>query len=305
MLVDTPAAFRAALAALPPISDGHATARELLLVSPAGFRLAEESESDNRYMAHGARASEEQALAEHAELVRALAAALPVRLFRGDAEAPDAVFPNNVFATTRERLIVGRMRHPVRRRETEREDIRRYFATERGLTTIDLSQRDDLVAELTGPLVIDHARGIGFCGLSGRCDRRGAEAMHEAFGLQLTFAFELRPEEYHTNVVMTVLAGRAVVLYADSFADPEVPRAIASVYGERVVWLSDEEKRAFVGNSIALAESQLWMSARAEAALRRESRAAIEGWGFSIHSVPLDEIEKAGGSLRCCVAEIF
>jgi N-dimethylarginine dimethylaminohydrolase len=27
--------------------------------------------------------------------------------------------------------------------------------------------------------------------------------------------------------------------------------------------------------------------------------------GFAIGSVALDEIEKAGGSLRCCVAEIY
>jgi len=34
-------------------------------------------------------------------------------------------------------------------------------------------------------------------------------------------------------------------------------------------------------------------------------RASLAEWGFAIGSVPLDEIEKAGGSLRCCVAEIF
>ena len=27
--------------------------------------------------------------------------------------------------------------------------------------------------------------------------------------------------------------------------------------------------------------------------------------GFSLRAVPLDEIEKAGGSLRCCVGEVF
>ena len=40
-------------------------------------------------------------------------------------------------------------------------------------------------------------------------------------------------------------------------------------------------------------------------ALRVSSRKALEDWGFEIHSTPLDEIEKAGGSLRCMVAEIF
>jgi hypothetical protein len=129
--------------------------------------------------------------------------------------------------------------------------------------------------------------------------------MHEAFGLALTFVFELASEEYHTNVVASVLAGRALVIHEASFVDPEVPRAIASVYGERVLRLSDAEKNAFAGNCLALAPDQVWMSARAEAALRPESRRALESWGFAVRSVPLDEIEKAGGSLRCCVAEIF
>jgi hypothetical protein len=43
--------------------------------------------------------------------------------------------------------------------------------------------------------------------------RAGAEAMHEAFGLRMTYCFELTPNEYHTNVVFPVLAARACVLY--------------------------------------------------------------------------------------------
>jgi hypothetical protein len=113
------------------------------------------------------------------------------------------------------------------------------------------------------------------------------------------------PGEYHTNVVMAVLAGRAVLLHAPSFADPEVPAAIAEVYGDRVLRLSDAEKAAFAGNAIALDGDEVWMSARAAAALAPASRAALERWGFRVRSVALDEIEKAGGSLRCCVAEVF
>ncbi|MGH7338358.1 MAG: arginine deiminase-related protein, partial [Myxococcota bacterium] len=238
-------------------------------------------------------------------LARELEGTLPVVVFPGDPEAPDAVFPNNVFATARGKLLVGRMRHEVRRREATNAAVRRHFEERLGYATVDLSQRDDLVAELTGPLVVDHARAIGYCGLSGRCDRRGAAAMHELFGLALTFVFELGSDEYHTNVVTSVLAGRALLIHEGSFVDPEVPRAIASVYGERVLRLSDAEKCAFAGNCLALGEDEVWMSTRAEAALRAESRRALESWGFTIRSVPLDEIEKAGGSLRCCVTEIF
>ncbi|HEY3521388.1 MAG TPA: arginine deiminase-related protein, partial [Rhodanobacteraceae bacterium] len=46
-------------------------------------------------------------------------------------------------------------------------------------------------------------------------------------------------------------------------------------------------------------------SERGAAALTDAQRAQLSSWGFRIGTVPLDEIEKAGGSLRCCVAEIF
>ena len=35
------------------------------------------------------------------------------------------------------------------------------------------------------------------------------------------------------------------------------------------------------------------------------ARAAFERAGFAIRTLALDEIEKSGGSLRCCVAEVF
>jgi N-dimethylarginine dimethylaminohydrolase len=47
------------------------------------------------------------------------------------------------------------------------------------------------------------------------------------------------------------------------------------------------------------------MSGRADAALRAQTRDGLARAGFSVQSVPLDAIEAAGGSLRCCVAEIF
>jgi hypothetical protein len=279
-----------------------ATARAVFLVSPEGFSLASESARDNVYMRMAEPTDPGRALAEHAALARALASEIPVVTFPGDPTTPDAVFPNNVWGTTRGRLIVGRMRHAVRRRESERRDLRAFFEEVLGYDTLELPRG---VAELTGSLVIDRARGIGFCGLSERCDLAGARAMHDAFELSLTYAFPLRPDEYHLNVLLAVLAGRAAILHRGSLADPEAAGAIAAVYPDRVLELDDREKAAFAGNAIALGEDAVWMSAGAAAALRPASRAALLRWGFEVRTAALPEIEKAGGSLRCCVAEIY
>jgi hypothetical protein len=283
---------------------GPPCANAAFLVAPEQFQLAAQSASDNRYMDLQAPVDAARAVAQHQGLQRALAQTLPTLSFAGDARTPDAQFPNNVFATAPGRLILGHMRHPVRQAEAGRADIRGFFRDLLGYAELDLRQQPG-ICELTGSLVIDHRRGLGFCGLSERCDETGAAAMHAAFGLRATLMFELAASEYHSNVVLSVLAGRAVVLAPDGFADPLVAEAIAGLYAPHAIRLSPAEKQAFAGNCLALAADQAWMSAAAVAGLSAASRAGFERAGFGLHSVPLDEIEKAGGSLRCCVAEIF
>ena len=299
---DTDAFLTAARACAPDF--GPATAKAAFLVAPDGFGLAAESASDNRYMAEAAAFDAARASAQHRDLQRALSAELPVICFAGDPATPDAVFPNNVFATAPGRSIIGRMRHPVRQREAARADIRRFFIESLGRAEIDLSAQPH-VCELTGALAIDRARGLGFCGLSERCDEAGARLMHDAFGLRATLMFDLAPGEYHTNVVLAVLAGRAALICTDGFADPAAVDAIAACYAPHAIRLSPAERAAFAGNAISLAPDSVWMSTTAARRLSDASRASLAAAGFGVREVELDAIEAAGGSLRCCVGEVF
>lgn len=302
MITDSPDEFLRAFANLQPLAP--ACAKGAFLVSPSAGELATESACDNAYMTLADAPDLDRARAQHAALARALGEDVPVTVFPGHPDTPDGMFPNNVFATTSERFVIGRMRHAVRRREAHNGEIRAHFA-EIGYEAADLSERDDLVAELTGALIIDRARGVGYAGLSERCDEAGARAMHDAFGLQMTFCFDLAKTEYHTNVVMALLASRAVILAADGFADQQVPKAIAQAYDNQALWLSPQQKQAFAANAITLSGERVWMSARGAAALTDAQREDLRRWGFEIGCVELGELEKAGGSLRCCVAEIF
>jgi len=292
--------LEAARAAAPGF--GPATARGAFLVAPDGFRLAAESARDNRYMADAAGFDAARALEEHRALHRALSATLPTVCFPGDPDAPDGLFPNNVFATVPGRYLVGRMRHPVRRREAARADIRGFFRELLGYAEVDLSGQPH-PCELTGAMVVDRARGLGFCGLSERCDEAGARLLHDAMGLLATLLFDLAPGEYHANVVLAILAGRAAIASPDGFADPGVARAIAGLYPHALL-LAPAGKAAFAANAIALG-NEAWMSDRAARALGPGDLAVLEKAGFAVRSVPLGAIEAAGGSLRCCVGEIF
>lgn len=288
---------------LPPASsDG--VPRAVFLVSPEGFRLAEQSASDNQYMDLGRAVDSTRAMQQFHGLKRALSqAGIAVFSFAGRSETPDAVFPNNVFATAPGRLIIGAMRHPIRQLESTHRDLRRVLGDLLGYQVHDL-QAPGVVAELTGSMVIDRGRGIGFCGLSERCNRAGAQAMHAAFGLRGTLLFDLAAGEYHTNVVMSALAGRALVLCAEGIADSESVARLRAYY-PHCIDLDAAERKAFAGNCIALAPRQLWLSECAADGLRPRTRARINAAGFALHSVPLDEIEKAGGSLRCMIGECY
>jgi len=284
---------------------GPATARAAFLVPPDGFAHAAESAQDNRYMSVPGDFDREGALRQHRRLQAALSEDMPVVCFPGHADTPDGVFPNNVFATAAERLIVGRMRHPVRQREAARADIRAFFAQVLGYRTVDLSTQEH-ACELTGALVIDRARGLGFCGLSDRCDEAGAALMHEAFGLRATWMFDLAEGEYHTNVLLAVLAGKAALFCPDGFAEPGIAtQVLDALYAPHLIRLSADEQAAFAGNAIALSHHTAWMSRRASDALSAANRQALKAAGFTVRGVELDLIEAAGGSLRCCVAEIF
>lgn len=297
------ATFLAAAQACPP-DFGPATAKAAFLVAPDGFAHASESAGDNRYMAAPGAFAPALASAEHRALHRALANVLPVICFAGDPATPDAVFPNNVFATTPGRLVVGRMRHAVRQREATRGDIRGFFTDTLGYREVDLSSQPH-ACELTGALVIDRLRGLGFCGLSERCDAEGARLMHEAFGLRATLAFDLAPGEYHANVLLAVLAGRTALLCPRGFADPAVVAAIASLYAPDAIVLGDAEHAAFAANAIALSDDIVWMSAGARASLSQATRQSLAAAGWAVEGIPMEALEAAGGSLRCCVGELY
>jgi len=129
--------------------------------------------------------------------------------------------------------------------------------------------------------------------------------MYEAFGLKACLMFDLAPGEYHTNVVLTILASRGVIIAPGGFADTNVSNAIADFYSPNAVVLSEHEKNAFAANAITLREDAVWMSQMAVGSLSAANRGILAQAGFNVHSVDLSEIEKAGGSLRCCVGEIF
>lgn len=305
MITVNAADFESTLPTLSPPERPAVLPKAVLLIRPTDFGLEEQSARDNRYMDMSRPVNSDRAHFQHIGLELAIRkVGVPVFVLPQRPDQKDGIFPNNVYATIPGTFIIGAMRHEARQREATRADVRALFTSVFRYQTLDLSQMG-FVAELTGPLVIDRKRKIGFCGMTERVDESGLAAMHDAFGLDLVYAFSLVPGEYHTNVVLSVLAGRAVVLHRGSFADPATPDAISRCYGDAVIELDDAEKAAFAANCLALTERDVFLSAGAVRSLRDVTRKKFESLGFRLHAIETDEIERAGGSVRCLIAEIF
>ena len=286
-------------------SNHRPTMQVAMLISPEGFGINQESTTDNQYIQAQETVDLEVAHAQHANLARTIRRlGLPVITFPGRQGEPDGVFGNNVFATTSKRFIIGRMFHPSRQRETTRDDVRHYFQSLLQRPLYDLSH-ESAAAELTGALVIDRARNFGICGLSNRADEAGSRNMHEAFDLKLTLNSHLRETEYHTNVVLAILAGKLSIIAPSAFETEEVRAFLADAYGDKVVELDDKQPGTFAANCIAVTPTDVLMSQTGLDSLKPKQLATIESAGLVLHGVDVSEFEKAGGSLRCLVTEIF
>ncbi len=308
MIVKSAPAFKQALTSL-NMTEPKAEKllpKAIFLVEPHKFHVSDETAQDNLYMDTEIQTDSSQAIEQHRGLAQAVVdCGVPVIRFPGNADTPDNVFPNNVFATSPGRFITGAMLHPQRQLEAKRSDIRDLFTNLLQYECYDLSLQPDVVAELTGAIIIDRTRGIGFCGLTQRANEAGCEAMHKAFNLNLTYEFELKPNEYHTNVVMTILADRVLIICPDAFVDSEAPAAIAAAYPGHVLEIDEAEKAAFAGNCIAVNDRDIMISTSAIEVLAQDKQQQLRDWGFRLHPVPFSELEKAGGSVRCAIGEIY
>lgn len=90
-------------------------AKAVLMVEPAEFRINKECAVDNHYMDLTEQADSKLAFEQARGLAQLISKrGIEVVSFPGRPETPDAIFPNNVFATRPGRFIVGHMFHPGR-----------------------------------------------------------------------------------------------------------------------------------------------------------------------------------------------
>jgi hypothetical protein len=273
----------------------------VVMVRPHGAAFNPETAGDNRFQVASDPA---KALEEWDQAVFTLReAGVTVLTLEAEADLPDAAFPNNWFSTHRDgKLYLFPMRHPSRANERSllpqlREQLSGFQISE----IVDLSPLEETgrYLEGTGSLVLDRKHRIAYAALSPRTDKDAVWIWCQAAGYQ-PFMFETLDAIYHTNVVMGIGDGWAVVCTA-ALADPKPLIVSLRETGFDLIDITVTQMENFAGNVLQL-QSGTVLSRRAEDVLTPLQK-EILGKRIPLDIPTLEDV--GGGSARCLLAEIF
>lgn len=234
-----------------------------------------------------------------------------------DSISPDGIFPNNWFSTHEDgRIVFYPMEAPSRR--TERIPMLSDSLQNAGFTvgeTLDYTahENDGEFLEGTGSLVLDRVNCIAYAAVSTRTHLPLAQRWAGQFGYDLLPFHAVDPSGrpvYHTNVIMSLGAGLAIVCL-DSIVDVDERRLLRErleATGNAILDISWEQVCRFAGNQLFLRGRNgavVALSAAAERSLSAAQRKLLDDHAERV-SADIATIERhGGGSVRCMLAEIF
>jgi hypothetical protein len=297
----------------------------LVMVAPTDFAFNEETAANNEFQNRPDAPLDALRItvrAEFDEAVRRLRAVgvqvLVLEKPDGLPTMPDAVFPNNWFATEPDgTAYIFKMASQNRQAETRQWPALHALLSANGHAPTALVRLDDAAApvlEGTGSLILDRVEKIAYASLSERTTEEALAAWAAQAGYREVVAFNTRSSTglpiYHTNVMMSICQGFAVVCL-DCIPDAAERERVLTKLAARheVIELTLEQtETAFCANILQVQGTDGPVTVMSQSAFEGFSpaqRARIEAYGLML-PVPIPTIERVGGgSARCMMAEVF
>ena len=297
------------------------------MVRPHSFRKNEETATNNHYQRDIAQASPEEIIERAQEefdgLVDQLkAAGIEVVVFdeAEPHETPDALFPNNWISTHTDGTVALYPMFAPNRRTERREDVPLVLEHQFGFDVrqiIDFTEFEshNKFLEGTGSIVLDRINRKAYAALSDRTDARALEHFCDQLDFEpVAFqAFQTVDNQrlpiYHTNVMMSIGSGYAVVCLDCIDSSEERKQVVDAIAqdGLELIAITEEQVNQFAGNMLELKGVEgpvLVMSASAHQSLVPGQIEKLQQHNILLHA-PLPTIETCGGgSARCMIAEI-
>ena len=307
------------------ISQQQAT-NTILMIRPSDFEFNAETAADNEFQNRPEGMSvRETALEEFGNAVELLKSeGLEVLVLEKDSALPampDAVFPNNWFATDSDGGIhLFPMKTPNRQAEVLQKDAVLSLLEKAGFYCGSVKDwreilGDGAVLEGTGSLILDRVNKRFFAAVSDRTQEAACLKYAQETGFKPVL-FHTRSSGgwayYHTNVVMSV-GPDLIVACLDCIPDSQERESVKAeiLQHHHLLEISIEQlEKGFCGNLLQVVSNRggevlTVLSGTAFAALSEEQRKVLSASGRLV-PVPIPLIEQVGGgSIRCMMAEIF
>ena len=297
------------------------------MVRPHSFRKNEQTATNNHYQRDIARASPEEIIERAQEefdgmVAQLEAAGIEVVVFdeAEPHETPDALFPNNWISTHADGTVALYPMFAPNRRTERREDVPLVLEHQFGFDVrqiIDFTEFEshNKFLEGTGSIVLDRINRKAYAALSDRTDARALEHFCDQLDFE-PVAFQSfqtvdnqRLPIYHTNVMMSIGSGYAVVCLDCIDSGEERKQVVDAIAqdGLELIAITEEQVNQFAGNMLELTGDEgpvLVMSASAYQSLVPGQIEKLQQHTTLLHA-PLLTIETCGGgSARCMIAEI-
>ncbi len=230
---------------------------------------------------------------------------------------PDAIFPNNWVSFHYDGTVTLYPMLAPNRRAERREDILEQVVRGgrfRVSRTVDLTHREaeGKFLEGTGSLVLDRAHRVAYASLSPRTDLDVLGEFAQLLDYELV-TFEAQDAAaqpvYHTNVVMAIGTGFAVVC-GEAIAQPLHRDAVFNklrAAGHDIVDITQRQMQEFAGNLLELSPASGRVIALSTTACRSfgsAQRRILESHADLV-PVSIPTIERiGGGGVRCMLAEL-
>lgn len=244
---------------------------------------------------------------------------ISVQVFKSPegVDVPDAVFPNNWIATLPGRQVVLFPMLAPNRRDERNGDIITWLEKNYQISSfINLTHWENRgeFLEGTGSIVFDHVRKCAYACISPRTSEQVLNELCRLIGYT-PFVFRANDAGgtpiYHTNVVMTICGGFALV--CAEAVDDMMERSFLLKHlensGHKVFQLTLKQMHEFALNAFEVINRKdnpcLIISKRGWNSIESEMRSEIEKFVQPV-VVPLTTIENlGGGSARCMVAGVY
>jgi hypothetical protein len=293
----------------------------LLMIRPVSFGFNEQTARSNAFQTRSTDQQQVQtkALAEFDRLVKILRdnkVNVTVIEDTPQPHTPDSIFPNNwvSFHDTGD-VFLYPMQAENRRLERREDIIRKLEDSFSVKHVIDLSrfERENKFLEGTGSMVLDRENRIAYACLSPRTDETVLATFCEQTGYK-SVSFNAVDDKglaiYHTNVLMALGSGFAVICLGSITNNTEKERVIESLISthKQIIDISFNQMNHFAGNMLEVkntdGDTLIVMSQSAYDVLKEEEQDLLYAFGKLVYA-DISTIEtNGGGSARCMIAEV-